>query len=97
MINETMRSAIHEALGAHNGDDLIRGVKSVLIHELSALDPAVKIENTGYFNHTFVPDLVMKWGTVPENKNVTYFSALAFERPRWGVTSRLWPRGRLSC
>ncbi|WP_326651876.1 hypothetical protein [Streptomyces anthocyanicus] len=62
MINETMRSAIHEALGAHNGDDLIRGVKSVLIHELSALDPAVKIENTGYFNHTFVPDLVMKWG-----------------------------------
>ncbi|MEV0120664.1 hypothetical protein AB0I16_03765 [Streptomyces sp. NPDC050703] len=62
MINETMRSAIHEALGAHNGDDLIRGVKSVLMYEISALDPAVKIENTGYFNHTFVPDLVMTWG-----------------------------------
>ncbi|MGW5037166.1 hypothetical protein ACWEQK_03370 [Streptomyces parvulus] len=62
MINETMRSAIHEALGAHNGDDLIRGVKGILMHEISALDPAVKIENTGYFNHTFVPDLVMTWG-----------------------------------
>ncbi|WP_159072346.1 hypothetical protein [Streptomyces sp. CMB-StM0423] len=62
MINETMRSAIQEALGAHNGDELIRGVKNVLTYEISALDPAVKIENTGYFNHTFVPDLVMTWG-----------------------------------
>ncbi|MEU1466236.1 hypothetical protein ABZ467_37635 [Streptomyces sp. NPDC005727] len=62
MISQNMRSAIHEALSMRDGDDLIRGVKTVLIDELSSLDPAMEIENTGYFNHTYVPDLVLSWG-----------------------------------
>lgn len=57
-----MRSAIQEALSAHNSEDLISGVKNVLIQEISALDPVVQIENTGYFNHTYIPDLVLSWG-----------------------------------
>lgn len=46
-------------------------VHRVVADEMRSLDPTATTEITGYFNHSYVPDLVMKWGRGRD----------AFERP----------------
>ncbi|QHY96651.1 hypothetical protein SSPS47_16205 [Streptomyces sp. S4.7] len=41
----------------------MRDVKHVVAKELQSLDPKTEIKATDYFNHTFIPDFVLTWGS----------------------------------
>jgi hypothetical protein len=56
-----MRSAVEQALSHERGSDIIEGVKNAVAREFETLDPAAEIETTEYFNHSYVPDLVVRW------------------------------------
>lgn len=59
--NEILRALDHVDPAAS-----IDGVKDVVIAELRALDPAVRLRKTQYFNHSFAPDLIASWPTDEE-------------------------------
>lgn len=40
----------------------VESIKNAVISNIRASDAAVSIESTDYFNHTYAPDLVLKWG-----------------------------------
>lgn len=42
-------------------DQIIAGVKQIVAKEVDTLNPGVNIEYTDYFNHTYVPDMVLKF------------------------------------
>jgi hypothetical protein len=51
-------------IGADNETDLLAymdRVKSAVIRSVEGLDPTTRISDTGYFNHSAVPDLVLRW------------------------------------
>jgi len=56
-----LQNAVNVALSSPRTDDLIAGVKHAVVTELEALDPAAEIRMTDYFNHSFAPDLVLRW------------------------------------
>jgi hypothetical protein len=41
----------------------MRDVKHAVARELQSLDPKTEIKATDYFNHTFIPDFVLTWGS----------------------------------
>ncbi|UUU32006.1 hypothetical protein JIX56_20010 [Streptomyces sp. CA-210063] len=54
-------------------DDPARNVESIkraVISNLRASDAAVEIESTDYFNHTYAPDLVLRWDKGKEERQV---------------------------
>lgn len=53
--------SIAYALSNNDATDLPEALKAAVTRELQAIDPATKISHTDYFNHTFVPDLIIKW------------------------------------
>ncbi|HEX3784256.1 MAG TPA: hypothetical protein VHX38_31750 [Pseudonocardiaceae bacterium] len=55
------RTAVEFALTHEREADVIAGVKAAVIDELKSLDPLAQVDSTDYFNHSFVPDLVVKW------------------------------------
>jgi hypothetical protein len=50
-----------DALRLEDGDEAVRRVKSIVAEELSSLDRRVSLVQTEYFNHSWVPDLVVNW------------------------------------
>ena len=67
----TFTEQISAALDTNDAQEAGYRVHQVVAREMSSLDPTAKTEITGYFNHSYVPDLVMQWGKGRE----------AFERP----------------
>ncbi|MEU5280469.1 hypothetical protein AB0G87_29110 [Streptomyces asoensis] len=61
-VNSQIQNALHQA----SPEAAIRDVKHVMARELQALDPKTEIKSTDYFNHTFVPDFVLTWGSGSE-------------------------------
>ncbi|MGW7423520.1 hypothetical protein ACWGJB_26370 [Streptomyces sp. NPDC054813] len=59
---------IQDALQQSSSEAIIRDVKHAVARELQALDPRVAIKSTDYFNHTFVPDFVLGWGSGNEQE-----------------------------
>lgn len=57
---------IYSALEIRSPQDSINAVKKIVIKELETLDTSVVIRDTTYFNHTFAPDLILKWEEQPE-------------------------------
>lgn len=55
------QSAVEFALTHEREMDIITGVKVAVADELKSLDPQVDVRSTDYFNHSFIPDLVVKW------------------------------------
>lgn len=54
-------------------DDPVRNVESIknaVISKLRESDAAVRIESTDYFNHTYAPDLVLRWDREKEERHV---------------------------
>ncbi len=51
----------HEALELRDMLDSANGVKRVAIEALQALDPSAVATDTGYFNHSIAPDLILTW------------------------------------
>src|SRR5690606_22318839 len=67
----TFAEQISTALDTPDAQEAGRRVHQVVAQELRSLDPTVTTDITGYFNHSYVPDLVMQWGKGRES----------FERP----------------
>lgn len=61
-MSDDLVGAVAEALNYSQPEDVIDGVKTAVRDELRELDPGVQIEDTHYFNHTYVPDFVVSWG-----------------------------------
>jgi hypothetical protein len=60
---ESVSAAIDAALASAESDDLIRRVKTAVADELQALSPDAKVEFTEYFNHSYMADLFVRWGS----------------------------------
>lgn len=60
-ISETER-AIRFALSSGRAEDIISGVKDAVSREISTLSPDVSINYTNYYNHTYMPDIMLTWG-----------------------------------
>lgn len=67
----TFADQISAALDTTDAQEAGHRVHQVVAREMRSLDPSASTEITGYFNHSYVPDLVMRWGRGRE----------AFERP----------------
>ncbi|MFE0001901.1 hypothetical protein [[Kitasatospora] papulosa] len=60
---QTIDAQIQNALHQASPEAAMRDVKHVVARELQALDPKTEIKTTDYFNHTFIPDFVLTWGS----------------------------------
>lgn len=56
-----LQEALHAAMNSSTPDEIVDGVKSIVSSEISGLDSSMEIEFTGYFNHTYMPDMVISW------------------------------------
>jgi hypothetical protein len=52
---------IRSAMASNNPDDIVTGVKQAVAQEVTSLSPDAKIVLTSYFNHSYMPDLVLEW------------------------------------
>jgi len=71
----TLTDAVRRALG---GDDMLvaaADVKSLLCDELARVDPAASVRRTDYFNHSYVPDIVLRWPEQPTREVFLRFMA----------------------
>lgn len=59
---EQVSAEIANALSQPVPDDLIRAVKSVVRRELEELSPDASVTPTEYYNHSYIPDMVVEWG-----------------------------------
>ena len=48
----------------------IASIKNAVIAQLLASDDRVKVETTEYFNHTYAPDLILRWNTGRPDRRV---------------------------
>ncbi|NEA65347.1 hypothetical protein [Streptomyces sp. SID12488] len=48
----------------------VQSIKNAVIANLLSSDSSVRIETTEYFNHTYAPDLVLRWDGVKEERQV---------------------------
>lgn len=55
-------SELHHALEVEDRQDATTAVHELVAAALHRLDPGAEIKRTDYFTHTFVPDLVIRWG-----------------------------------
>ncbi|MDQ0581639.1 hypothetical protein [Streptomyces rishiriensis] len=60
---KTIDAQIQNALHQASPEAAIRDVKHAVARELQSLDPKTEIKATDYFNHTFIPDFVLTWGS----------------------------------
>lgn len=54
--------AVRSAMQHDRPRDVEEGVKTLVRAELRFMDPSCAVEETGYFNHSFVPDFIVSWG-----------------------------------
>ncbi|GAA3620897.1 hypothetical protein GCM10022267_03840 [Lentzea roselyniae] len=62
--------ALFDALRSQDQLDGISRIKQVVINELRATDERVSIQKTDYFNHSFVPDMVLNWPGEKESRHL---------------------------
>ncbi|MFF7752275.1 hypothetical protein ACFZCP_24155 [Streptomyces sp. NPDC007971] len=60
---QTIDAQIQNALHQASPEAAMRDVKHAVARELQSLDPKTEIKSTDYFNHTFIPDFVLTWGS----------------------------------
>src|SRR6266568_1384439 len=61
MTNTSLLSAVSDALAIGPWSESTNAVKRAVINVLGQMDSRVQIEDTHYFNHSIVPDLVLTW------------------------------------
>lgn len=61
MTDLPFREALEADYSDYSPRDTIQRVKSAVIQGIEALDARAKIHSTEYFNHSFAPDLVLRW------------------------------------
>ncbi|MCP9624291.1 hypothetical protein FOH10_18915 [Nocardia otitidiscaviarum] len=52
---------LEDALQVEDSAESVRRVKDIVSAALLVADPSVRVTRTEYFNHTYVPDLVVEW------------------------------------
>ncbi|WP_153348525.1 hypothetical protein [Nocardia aurantia] len=52
---------LNSAFLIEDGDESVRRVKEIISDALVEADPTVAVVRTEYFNHSYVPDLVLEW------------------------------------
>ncbi|MFB8893583.1 hypothetical protein [Microbacterium plantarum] len=57
----TNNGAVVEARGHLDPDAQASTIKKAVAEQMLELDPGIKIQSTGYFNHSYIPDLVAVW------------------------------------
>lgn len=57
----TYSGAIAEAFDRDDPRSSVDSIKATIINEIHETDSRVSIKKTEYFNHTYVPDLVLNW------------------------------------
>lgn len=60
-LRDSYYAAISSALEIDSPRETVSRVKRIVIEELEKLDRGARIRSTDYFNHTYVPDLVLYW------------------------------------
>lgn len=58
---EAVAEQIRSAMGSSNPYDIVSGVKEAVANEVVSLSPDAKVVSTEYFNHSYMPDLVVEW------------------------------------
>ncbi len=58
----TTQAKIDDALQSRDAFAVIDQVKEAVAAEIAAVDSSITVRKTEYFNHSFVPDLVVWWG-----------------------------------
>lgn len=62
-------ASVRETLNLRSPEGIISGVKEIVSDEIKKLNPEASITYTDYFNHTYVPDLVIEWSN-PNGKEL---------------------------
>lgn len=57
----TFVEILNAAKDTRDADEYVSRVKTAVAAELSAMDPSGVIDDTRYFNHSAIPDLVLRW------------------------------------
>ncbi len=60
MIVSSLSSTLAD-LSSHNPDQNVAAIKTSVANYLHEADPSAIVETTEYFNHTFSPDIVLRW------------------------------------
>ena len=81
----TFVSELHAALETPSRRDTTVRVREIVAHALRHLEPRAEIKHTDYFTHSFVPDLVLRWG--PSDDREERYVYL-----RFNVTQRAFAR-----
>ena len=85
----SLQSEIFDGLDIPNWDESITAVKRVVANALHRVDPSTSIKDTGYFNHSFVPDFLLTWPRDADwSRDV--FLRLDSSRNLVSLTSRFW-------
>jgi hypothetical protein len=58
---QAVTERIRSAMQSSNPRDIVTGVKEAVTQEVGSLSPDAKIVTTEYFNHSYMPDLVLEW------------------------------------
>lgn len=77
----TFVSELSAALDTPNRGDTINRVHELVAHALHRLEPRAEIKHTDYFTHSFVPDLVMRWGAEEDRQERHVFLRFSVTRP----------------
>jgi hypothetical protein len=60
-VDQSIESALSDALGRHSWADTVSGVKQIVTRYLEGLHSGARVRHTDFFNHSFAPDLTMTW------------------------------------
>lgn len=60
-----LTNAVREALSGYEMVAVSSDVKNLVCDELARVDPTAAIRRTDYFNHSYIPDVVMEWPDQP--------------------------------
>lgn len=74
--------ALEAALHIANAEDSINRVKDVVADSLRHADPSATVIRTTYFNHTYVPDIVLEWPSRGAGQNREVFLRSAIDPRR---------------
>src|SRR5438067_378589 len=81
----TLQDALLEALERPARADAQEAVHTIVINELRRVAPQARIRKTDYFNHSFVPDLVLEWKEDSRESERTVFLRLKVSDAAFGV------------
>jgi hypothetical protein len=72
MTHLNLAGALIREVADASPEETVRKLKTAVAEELSQLDPTASIHFTDYFNHTYTPDIVLRWSKVDSGERHVY-------------------------